>query len=306
MSTTDPPSDPSGPHRGRRSTATLTLAVLATLAAGCASTTVRSPTSAAPVRSAPAGDPAVAAAARAATTGFALDVDRATDAFVGAVDALRAAAASGDTSTAEADELSAQADYDSFRALETGDAVNAATLDELSSDVLPEESFGGLHAVERDLWTSGPLAEDVSSLAGQAPVARLLLARERLGPEAIGAVAVDQLDWVVDVALPDNQERYSGLGLVDVDATVEAAQQSFSTIEPLARQVDPTLTATVAGQFADLAGEVAALGAPTSVQDSDIPGSIRLALSEELDATATSVARLAAALVPSTPVGARS
>ncbi|MGD0882918.1 MAG: hypothetical protein ABSB09_15240 [Acidimicrobiales bacterium] len=306
MSPPDPLSDPSPAHRGRRLAAMLTLAVLAGLAGACSTSVSRPPASTAARSPDPEGPSATAIAARSATTAFALDVDHDTAAFVGAVDALSAAAASGDTSAAKVDELSAQADYDSFRVLETGSPVNAATLDELASDVAPEESFAGLHAVERDLWTSGPLAEDVSSLVGQAPVARTLLARERLRPGAIGTVAVDQLDWVVDIALPQIQEQYSGLGLVDVDATVRAAQQSFSTIESMARLVDPALTATAAGELVDVTDQVAALGAPTSVTDADLPGASRLALSQELDAAATTLSRLAATLVRFTPAASPS
>ncbi len=306
MSPTDPPNDPNAPRRSRHLVAMLTLAVLVGLATGCSATAAQSPESTASAKPDPGPPTARTLAARAATTAFALDVDHDTASFVDAVGALQSATATGDTPGAKVDELSAQADYDSFRALETGNPVNASTLDELSSDVMPDESFSGLHAVERDLWASGPLVEDVSSLAGQAPVARYLLARERLSPEAIGVVAVDQLDWIVDTALPQDQEQFSGLGLVDVDATEQAAERSFSTIEPVARAVDPALTATVAGQFAGLDAEVAALGPPTSSPDSDIAGPSRLALSQELDATATTLSRLAATLTPSTPPGASS
>jgi iron uptake system component EfeO len=244
------------------------------------------------------GTTATARAAQDATRAFADQVGAATASFVAAVGRLQTDTSAGDTAAARADELDAQAAYDSFRVLEVGNAVNGATLDELATDVAPAESFGGLHAVERDLWSAGPLGADVAGVAGQALVAQFLLGRERLGPEAVATVAVDQLGWAVDTALPESQEQYSHLGLVDVVATVRAARQSLSDVEPLARMVDPTLVTSVDGQFAVLDARVAALGDPTSVPDTAVDLGARLALSHELDATASTLARLAATLTP--------
>ena len=245
-------------------------------------------------------------AAVAATHDFADMVNASTAAFVAAVTALQFAVASSDIAGARAAQLDAQAAYDSFRVLQSGNAVNASTLDELASDVPPGQSFGGLHAVERDLWGSGPLAADVDALAGQAPVAQYLLSRERLGPEAIAVVAVDQLTWAVDVALPHSQAHWSHLGLVDVAATIDAARRSFSTIEPLGRLVSPGLTATVHGQFDDLAARIARLGPPTTTADTTVAAGDRLGLSQALDATASTLARLAARLTPYGTAGAPS
>jgi len=237
-------------------------------------------------------------AVHTATRAFNAQIVASTAAFVDAVDRLQSDAAAGDTAAARSDELAAQAGYDGIRVLETGNAVNGATLDELSTDAAPDTSFGGLHAVERDLWVGGPLAADVASLAGQAPVAQFLLGRVRLGPEAVGQVAVDQLNWVGDVALPVGQERFSHLGLVDVAATEQAAHRSFDDVEPLAALVAPGQTATVSAQFAALDADVAALGDPTVVPDATVGPAARLAVTRQLDATAAGLARLVARLTP--------
>jgi len=245
-------------------------------------------------------------AAESATRAYADRVDADTASFVASVGALQSDAASGGMAKAKADEIAAQSAYDGFRALDAQNSINAASLDELSSDVGSDESFGGLHAIERDLWTSGPLDADVAALAGQAPAARFLLSRERLGPEAIGVVAVDQLDWVVDVALPVSQEQYSHLGLVDVAATESAARSSFATIQPLAQLVDPSLAATVSSQFATLDAMVEALGSPGATPDTTVTMAARLALSTQLDATASTLAQLSARLTPYGTAGAPS
>ena len=290
------------------------LAVLGALTAGCSSTgdptaarSTGTPTTAAGASSygpAAAGSTstgqteAASSAARAATLAFSAQLEADTASFVAAVGRLGTDVAAGDTAAARTDELAAQAAFDGFRVLESANAVNGSSLDELPTDVGPLQSFGGLHAVERDLWASGPLAADVASLASQAPVAQFLLGRKHLGPEAVGVVAVDQLTWVVDTALPVGQEPYSHLGLVDVAATEQAAHRSFAAVEPLARLVDPTATATVAGRFAALDAEVAALGDPATTPDSSVPPAARLALSRHLDATASTLAGLVARLAP--------
>jgi len=245
-------------------------------------------------------------AALAATHAFAAGVDASTAAFMQSVSSLQGAVGSGDTAAARTDELTAQADYDAFRVLESRNAVNASSLDELATDVAPTTTFGGLHAVERDLWTSGPLAADVAGLAGQAPVAQYVLSRERLGPEAIATVAVDELDWLIDVALVTSQEQYSHLGLVDVVAAEGAAAATFAIVRPLGTLVDPGLTATVAAQFAALDARTAALGPATGTPDGTVPAASRLALSQQADATASTLARLAAALTPYGTAGAPS
>lgn len=290
--------------------APVALAVLGTAVAGCTSTAARpvassttaagaSPYGQAATGTLPPGSSTAAdGASRATTRAFTVQIESATSAFVTAVGRLGTDVTTGDTAAARTDELAAQAAFDGFRVLESGNAVNGSSLDEVPTDVAALESFGGLHAVERDLWMSGPLVTDVSALAGQAPVAQFLLGREHLGPEAVGLVAVDQLTWVVDTALAASQEQYSHRGLVDVAATELAAHHSFTDIEPLARLVDPTRTETVAGQFAVLDAEVAALGDPATTPDSSVAPTAGLALSRQLDATASGLAGLVARLAP--------
>ena len=262
------------------------------------------------------GTSATSVAAQAATRSYAAQVDTATAAFVSAVDPLQTDASAGDTTAARADELAAQGDYDAFRALETGDSVNGSTLDELAGDVSGVGSFGGLHAVERDLWAPTPAPgqagalsaalDDTSGLAAQAPVAQYLLSRNALDPEAIGTTAVDELGWVNDVALPGDEELYSHLDTVDIAGTVGAAASAFSAIQPLARMVSPPLTAAVASLFATLEADVAALGPPGQRVDDTIPVATQRALAQQVDATAAGLARLSALLTPYGTSGATS
>jgi len=274
----------------------LAVIVAAGVVAGCAGP-IASPRSApAPTGSAGTYSDQSTAAGAAATAAFHSQIDGDTAAFVRTIGTLQDDVARGDLAAARSDELTAQSQFDGFRDLEIGNQVNDASLDELPSDVGPGQTFGGLHAIERDLWTSGPLAADLASLAAQAPVAEFLLSRNRLGPEAIGTVAVDELGWVTDDALAGDEESFSGLGLVDVNATLGAAQNAFGAIERLAQGVDPTLTSTVQAGFTALDTAVAALGSPTAVPESSVPASTVQSLTQHVDATAALLARLAADL----------
>ena len=144
--------------------------------------------------------------------------------------------ADGRTATAQTDELAAQADFDRIRVLDSANTINMAALDGLSTGAAAGQPFGGLHAVEQDLWSSTPgtgqAAELAAGLVTQAQVAQFLLAKEVLDPEAIGVAGADQLSWVDDTAIPGGEELYSHRDAVDIAATVDAADQAFSVIEP--------------------------------------------------------------------------
>ena len=106
------------------------------------------------------------------------------------------------------------------------------------------------------------------------------------------------MSWVDEMAVPAREELYSQRDTVDIAATVDAAEQAFSDVEPLGRMVAPSLTQTVASHFVQLLASVAALGPPAEVADSALLPGTRLALSQQVDATATPLAQLAATLVP--------
>jgi iron uptake system EfeUOB component EfeO/EfeM len=234
-----------------------------------------------------------------ARSAFHAQILTSTAAFATDVADLRSAVAHGDLTGARQAELAAQADYDHFRLLEQDNSVNASTLDELASEVRPGQTFAGLHAVERDLWTStGDASADVAALAGQAPVAEYLLSRDELDPEAIGTTAVAELGWVADWAIPGREELYCHDDAVDLAATVGAADRAFRSITALGTRVAPALTSSVRNDFATLVSDVAALGPPTEVADSVIGATEQRALTEQVDATAGRLSALSAALAP--------
>jgi iron uptake system component EfeO len=279
------------------------LVTLATLASACTSSASIPGTGPDRVTSAPPArlTSSERSLAQAASSAYRTTVGSDATALVADLDRLQGAVGSNDITTARTDELSAQADYDGIRSvLEAADPVIASTLDEEPTAVAPGQSLAGLHAVERDLWSSPPgdASADMSGVVAQAPVAGYLLARDVLAPEAIGTTAVDELGWVDDVAIPGHEEAFSHLDTVDVAATIDAAQAAYGAIQPLARRIAPALSRSVEQSFATLAAQVASLGPPDQRPDGSIPELTLRSLSQTVNATASMLAALSARLVP--------
>ncbi|MBV8463487.1 MAG: hypothetical protein JO368_09355 [Acidimicrobiales bacterium] len=202
-----------------------------------------------------------------------------------------------DLAGAQSADLAAQADFDQLRAVDAADPQNAAGVDALAGQVLTGDSFGGLHGVERALWSGGDASALLPSLEEQTVVTRELMARQTLSPVTIASVAVSELDWVVDQALPGREEQYSHLDLVDVAAGVAGAQQAFTAVQPLACAVEPAACRGAATDLDAVRAAVASLGPASSVPDAALTSPVRRAISQKADAAANALAGLEAPLV---------
>jgi iron uptake system EfeUOB component EfeO/EfeM len=211
---------------------------------------------------------------------------------------VAAAVARGDGSGARSAELAAQSDFDEVRFVDAASPQNAASLDALAGQVPPGATFGGLHAVERDLWLAGNPANDVPSVSVQAAVAREVVAHQSLAPATIVATGVGELDWVIDGAIPGREELYSQRDAVDINGGVTGAEQAFASVEPLACAVDPGGCRTVTSDLASLAASVAALGPTADVPDAALSVAVQRVLSVEAERTADALAALEAPLLP--------
>ena len=203
----------------------------------------------------------------------------------------------GDLTGARAAELDAQAAFDQIREVDAASPQNVASLDGLAGQVPPGATFGGLHALERDLWTTGSLAADLPSVGIQASVADYVVANQSLAPSTIVATAVAELGWVVEQAIPEREELYSHHDDVDISAGVTAAQQAFSAVRPLACSLDAAGCEEARADLSTLEATVAALGPPADVPDSLLTPSVQHDLSEETDRAADALAALDAALL---------
>lgn len=277
--------------------AVATASALSTAPSPSTATTGRAGAPSAP--SAAHGPPAAAVvAAAAATRAYRSATTRDANQLVAELTQLGAAVDGGDLVGARAAELAAQGDFDQIREVDAASPQNVATLDELPGQVPPGATFGGLHALERDLWASGNPDTDLPSVEAQASVADYLVAKQSLAPTVIAATAVAELGWVVEQAIPGREELYSHHDDVDIAAGVGAAQQAFAAVEPLACSVDPSDCRAAAADLSSLGAMVAALGTPADVADSQLTATIQRALFEATDRAATALSALDAPLVP--------
>jgi hypothetical protein len=233
-----------------------------------------------------------------ASARFRRTVGIAASSFVEDVDALRQAVTTGDVTTARADELAAQAQYDAVRYLTSPASPTSSPLDETPTEVPSGAHLTGLHLVERDLWVPGhgPTAAAVAQLAEAAPLLEDSLSRIQLSPGDIDLVAVRELGWVTSVAVPGLEEQYSHLDSVDVAATVGAAGAAFDAVAPLGRLVTAGRTTAAGARLAALTEAVQALGTPGTVPDAGIPESRWRSVAEDADAAAAVLGALAPAL----------
>jgi iron uptake system component EfeO len=214
------------------------------------------------------------------------------------VSRLALAVHNGDVSAAQSAELAAQGEFDEIRFVDAASPQNVASVDALAGAVPPGATFGGLHALERDLWSAGDAAADLPSLQAQTAVARDLVARQALSPATVMSVAVSELSWVVDIAVPEQEELYSHDDDVDIAAGLNGANQAFAAAQPLACTVEAVQCRTVAADLASLTSAVAALGPPADVPDSALTASVQRNLSEQADRAADALAALEVPLLP--------
>ena len=257
----------------------------------------------APHSTVPATSMATAAersAAAASTNAYRTALAGAADQLEADVLAIGAALGRSDLAAARSSELAAQSAFDRLRAADAASPENATAVDALSGQVLSGGDFGGLHAVERDLWTDGS-AGDASrflpSLESQVAVTKELMARQSLSPVVITTVAVSELNWVVDVPLAGREEQYSHLDAVDVAGGVAGARDAFAAVAPLACAVERTACETAANRLDALTVTVTSLGSPAALPDALLGADLQRSLSQQADGAADALGALEAPLI---------
>ncbi len=227
-----------------------------------------------------------------ATLAFGATVGTAALGYGADLRALAWSVASGDLAAARSDELAAQGRYDALRFLAGTGPSAGWEVDGLSGDVPSGQRLTGLHLVEEDLWDGGDAAAAVSQLVATAPLVEAAYSRLQASPEEIESVAVDELGWVNEVAVPGRAEPYSHLDTVDIAATVGAARAAYEDLGPLVQLLDPAQGAVVARRFDALAGAVGALGTPGTVADAAVPPARLEQVAQDDDATAAALSAL--------------
>ncbi|MFT4041640.1 MAG: peptidase M75 family protein [Gordonia sp. (in: high G+C Gram-positive bacteria)] len=137
----------------------------------------------------------------------------------------------------------------------TDNAVNLDFALDARPDALgPGDKWEGFHVIEKQLWVS-------NNLEGMVPIADTLqknvddlkrLVNEpsfSVKPADIVNGAGDLLDEVSTSKLTGEEEAYSHIDFVDMQANIEGSQQAFEIVKPALTQIDPQLTTTIQNTF---------------------------------------------------------
>ncbi|MGC4933807.1 iron uptake system protein EfeO [Gordonia sp. DT30] len=205
-----------------------------------------------------------------------------------ATEALVAAVNSGDVNAAKDAYIKARPYYEriepiagSFCANGASDCSdnNAVNLDvaiDARPDALgPGDTWQGFHVIEKQLWAA-------DNLDGMGPVGATLLKDvkdlQRLVSEPSFTVkpadiingAGDLLDEVSTSKLTGEEEAYSHIDFVDMQANIEGSQQAFAIVKPALNEIDPQLTATIQQAFDHVESLI------DSFRDPNAPGGFKL------------------------------
>ncbi|HEX4427666.1 MAG TPA: iron uptake system protein EfeO [Frankiaceae bacterium] len=131
--------------------------------------------------------------------------------------------------------------------------------DNLDSDIdaraddVPAAEWTGYHRIEKGLF------QDKSTAGLQTYATGLLTNLKKLQsltkdltyqPAELANGAVGLLDEASKTKITGEEERYSHIDVLDLQANVEGSEQAFAALKPGLTKIDPTLTDTIATRFA--------------------------------------------------------
>jgi iron uptake system component EfeO len=162
-----------------------------------------------------------------------------------------------------------------------------------------DQTFGGFHRIEKDLWAATP---DVSR---DGPIADQLLTDvkeivrkangEKLSASQLANGAKGLLDDVATGKITAEEDRYSHTDLWDFNANVEGSKAAIAALRPVLEDRDPALVKTIDTQFANVDTALSKYRAGdgwklhTELTQADLKG-----LSDAINALAEPISRVAA------------
>lgn len=230
-------------------------------------TTERSPLTVTPAAApsgavaSPAADAALAAALQAATIGYATYVRQEAATLVEATGKFAAAIEAGDIDQAKALYPAARIPYERIEPVAESFGDLDPAIDIRIADVEDPTTWTGFHRLEKALWID-------RNLAGMTPIARQLVTdvgrlqtlvdSAAYQPAQLANGASELLDEVAMSKVTGEEEAYSRIDLVDFAANIDGAKAAFELLKPALDIVDPTLSTTITGRFADVATALSA------------------------------------------------
>jgi iron uptake system component EfeO len=164
----------------------------------------------------------------------------------------------------------------------------------------------GWHRLEKALWKEEKIGGEEKKLARKL-TADLTDWRKRVGKAEITSTSMangakELLDEVATTKVTGEEERYSHTDLADFQANVEGAKKAYDLLRPLAAEHDRALVKRLDREFAQLFSQLdehreGGKGADDFVAYDTLGKSDRKKLSDDVNALAEPLSRLAAAVV---------
>jgi iron uptake system component EfeO len=201
------------------------------------------------------GDTDTSALLAQGTKDYGVYVSRQAGLLVEAVKPLAVALRKGDLAAAQVSYAKARPFYERIEpvaeSFTEGTVALDPAIDAREGDV-PAAKWTGFHRIEKGLFQ----AKNTAGLASFGD--RLLADSVRLAelvngltyqPAELANGAVELLDEVSKSKISGEEERYSHIDLLDVQANIEGSEQAFANLEPALAKIDPALAKTVSSAF---------------------------------------------------------
>ena len=182
-------------------------------------------------------------------------VSRQAGLLVDAVKPLAAALRKGDLAAAQVAYAKARPFYERIEpvaeSFTSGTVALDPAIDAREGDV-PAAKWTGFHRIEKGLFqtrSTAGLASYGDGLLANSQKLATLVEGLTYQPAELANGAVELLDEVSKSKITGEEERYSHIDLLDVQANVEGSEQAFANLQPALAKIDPALAKTVTTAF---------------------------------------------------------
>ncbi|HWA66643.1 MAG TPA: iron uptake system protein EfeO [Mycobacteriales bacterium] len=178
--------------------------------------------------------------------------------LVSSVKVLRSGIAGGNLAAAQAAYDKARPFYEKIEPVAESFTVGKNNLDadiDARANDVPAADWKGFHPIEKGLFqdksTKG-LSSLAAGLVGNVEKLQKLTNGLTYQPYELANGAQELLDEVAASKITGEEERYSHIDLLDIQANVEGAEQAFADLQPALTKIDASLTKTIAAYFTSL------------------------------------------------------
>lgn len=243
-------------------------------------------------------DPAVSAALTDATTKYQQFVAAEVDKLIPATTTFTNAVRANDIEKAKATFAAARYHYEEVEPVAESFGDLDPDIDARIDDVDNPADWTGFHRIEKALWVD-------KSTKGMAPIAtkldqdvaklKTLVATVQFQPAQLANGATELLNEVASSKITGEEDRYSHTDLSDFEANVTGGQEAFNLLQPALAKIDPTLSANVQQQFANVLDSIKPYKkGDTYVDYSTVTEDQRKVLTQKVDALAEPLSQVAA------------